>query len=256
MSVHGVIYGLHDPRTGELRYVGQTTTTPQQRLASHLVPSSLKKRAYLASWLKSLLKAGCLPEIRVLDTAQDQAELDALEVAYIAWGRLVGVRLVNQSEGGGGRFGYVPSPEERAKISAAQKGKPRAPWSPERREKQSRLMAGRCTNSPEHMARLQALRVGTKHTEETRKKCGAVNKGRKLTPEHREKLMQAAAQVPQDQRNRRKGTSHPAYRGDIPTEAILAMLAEGQTKASIARHFGQSPTFIQRRLNAVEREKV
>lgn len=35
MTVYGIIYGLYDPMTDILRYVGQTVRTLKARLASH-----------------------------------------------------------------------------------------------------------------------------------------------------------------------------------------------------------------------------
>ncbi len=57
-----VIYGLFDD-SGELRYIGQTIVRLEQRLSSHLKPSSLSRASYKSSWLKSLFDRGVRPEI-------------------------------------------------------------------------------------------------------------------------------------------------------------------------------------------------
>ena len=38
MPMNGVIYGLSEPYTGELRYVGQTAQDPRKRLSWQVVP--------------------------------------------------------------------------------------------------------------------------------------------------------------------------------------------------------------------------
>jgi hypothetical protein len=80
------------------------------------------------------------------------------------------------AEAGRRRAGETRSPETRAKISAALKGRPGRPLSPENKAKlieANRRRAGR-THRP--------------HTPETRAKISAAQKGRKLSPETRAKL--------------------------------------------------------------------
>jgi hypothetical protein len=84
MTAHGVIYGLHDPDTGELRYIGQTIKRPCDRLACHVAPSQLKRHSYLARWLKGCVEHGLRPTISVIAEAKDQTELDRLEIELIA----------------------------------------------------------------------------------------------------------------------------------------------------------------------------
>ena len=87
MEVYGSIYGLHDPRTGELRYIGQTTVSLKERLWAHLSPSSRRKAYYSARWIDSLVRDGVKPEIRLLAEAGSNEDLDRLEIKYIAAAR-------------------------------------------------------------------------------------------------------------------------------------------------------------------------
>jgi hypothetical protein len=62
-----VIYGIRDPRTNEIRYVGKTFNF-EKRKASHLIPSSLRKDTLLAKWLKGLIDDKVLPDFFIIDS--------------------------------------------------------------------------------------------------------------------------------------------------------------------------------------------
>lgn len=47
--VYGVVYGLYDPRTDELRYIGQTVRPLKVRMYSHLKSSS---DTHSARWIR------------------------------------------------------------------------------------------------------------------------------------------------------------------------------------------------------------
>lgn len=77
------IYGLYDPFTGELRYVGRTTQPLAQRLAGHLVfATKYRSTAPLQIWLRELMATGFGPSIRpicvVSDVFADAAEHHAI----------------------------------------------------------------------------------------------------------------------------------------------------------------------------------
>ena len=125
----GLIYGLHDPFTEELRYVGQTWCSLGRRLSQHVALSKSKTNRHVLSWISSLLEKGGRPIIRELGRADTVEELDALEVKTISEAKLRGDRLTNHAVGGKGRKGS-PSPrkgvrlseEVKAKISRSRKG--------------------------------------------------------------------------------------------------------------------------------------
>lgn len=123
MAPYGCIYGLYDPRTGELRYVGQTTRASGKRLQEHLTTKSRAKHTYLAHWVAALWTLGLRPDIKLLAEASSKEDLDQLEMEWIAQGRGAGIRLTNHTEGGKGQLGRVVSDATRAKMSTSHKGR-------------------------------------------------------------------------------------------------------------------------------------
>jgi GIY-YIG catalytic domain-containing protein len=101
-EIYGVIYALFDPREGlnNIRYIGQTTNSVEQRLSSHLSASNLKKRYRSCKWLKSLVKEGIKPSYLILDQAYSKKELDTKEIFYIKYFRENNHNLTNMSAGG------------------------------------------------------------------------------------------------------------------------------------------------------------
>jgi group I intron endonuclease len=108
----------------------------------------------------------------------------------------------NLTKGGDGNFGWIPSEETRAKMSASQKGKI---LSPEHRAKLSALQKGKNKGkvlSPEHRAKMSASMMGKnkgkshKVTDETRAKMSASmmgkNKGKTPSLETRAKMSGSA----------------------------------------------------------------
>ena len=118
--LYGYVYGLYDPQTNELRYIGQTTMLLWRRLACHLSPSVLARPSHRTHWLQGLLDRSLRPTIKPLAEATSKEELDCLEVQHIAAARERGERLVNLEPGGN-----TPSLEHRAKLAALKRGVPR-----------------------------------------------------------------------------------------------------------------------------------
>lgn len=166
----GRVYGLYDPATGELRYIGQTTTSLAKRLGGHLHLNS-QDHTHKANWLRSLK---CPPDIRPLAEAASQEELDGLERLHIADARAAGARLLNVQEGG---VSSPMTPETRAKIGVANKGQKRT-------EEQKKRM--RKSKSPEH-----------------RTKLAEANSRRMRDPLQREALRKAASK-PKSERARQR----------------------------------------------------
>lgn len=115
------IYGLIDPRTDQLRYVGKAND-PTVRRYQHVCASQLNPRTHKNHWVKSLIKDGLKPEMTILEEVSSD-DWEEAEVFWIQYMRFLGCKLVNSVAGGIG--GNSPSAETREKIGAASRGKPR-----------------------------------------------------------------------------------------------------------------------------------
>lgn len=130
----GVIYGLFHPISGVLRYIGQTRKSPKARLTDHLyVARHTTRPRHVVCWIKSLLQQGLRPVLKVLEVAETQEELDALEKKAISDALAAGVSLTNHDAGGRGAPGRklseghkakLHSPEARARMATTRRGQP------------------------------------------------------------------------------------------------------------------------------------
>jgi hypothetical protein len=120
--MQNLIYGLIDPRSSRVRYVGQSSkgmTRPEQ----HAKPCSLARdRTYKANWLRGLLAAGYEPVIQVLEVVESVEDLNAREIHWIAYGRAIGWHLTNLTDGGEGARGLKHTDEFKAAASARMRG--------------------------------------------------------------------------------------------------------------------------------------
>lgn len=106
-----LIYGLIDPRTRLIRYIGQSsvgTKRPKQHAKS-------ATDTYCRNWIRSLQRLRLTYEIIILDILDDASELDEGECWWIVFGRVCGWPLTNLTEGG------VPSAETLTKRTERQK---------------------------------------------------------------------------------------------------------------------------------------
>jgi hypothetical protein len=91
----GIVYGLRDPRTGTLKYVGMTRQRLHERLKCHMSKANTKSRNRAAGWLRGLLAEGLQPTAEVLAVAATRDELLYLERLHISRARHEGHPLVN-----------------------------------------------------------------------------------------------------------------------------------------------------------------
>lgn len=110
------IYGLVDPSTDSIRYVG-VTDTPKERMQAHL---NDKGTTHKCRWVSKLLRNGLTPIMEVLDEVK-RDDWQFWEQWCIELFRSWGVKLTNGDNGGLGKNRY--SPELRRKISNTLKGR-------------------------------------------------------------------------------------------------------------------------------------
>lgn len=97
--------------------------------------------------------------------------------------KFLGVRLINQNEGGYGNSRYKFSEESRRKISESLKGKKQSKETVEKRVSQLR---GRKLN-PEHIAKCVATRIARQYkmSDSLKKKMSNIHRHKKLTDEQK-----------------------------------------------------------------------
>jgi hypothetical protein len=111
------IYGLYDPDSGELRYVGKANNA-QKRLKTHILDRHLKRP--VCRWINSLVEHGKAPVMRVLETCPSE-QWEETERRLIAEYRKTGA-LLNLADGGSEPFQTKEQRQQAAKASnAAQK---------------------------------------------------------------------------------------------------------------------------------------
>lgn len=184
-----LIYGLADPRNGQLRYVGKSTSG-LLRPRSHASPSNLRRSGnrHSANWIRQLQGLGLKYEVVIIEETQEKAGLAEQEKFWIAYFRFVGCDLTNATAGGEGAVGYRHTVESRAKISAVHKGKKKGNVSAETRRN---MAVAQQSRSPETRARISAAKKGHTVSTETRARIAMANKGKEPSQEARAKMATA-----------------------------------------------------------------
>ncbi len=109
------IYGLCDPFTYQLRYVG-ASNNPEKRYQQHL---TMPKNNYYANrWIRKLLQKNSPPEMFIIEQT-DIENWGASERFWIAYFKYIGANLTNLCAGG---YGVIqPSLQTRKKRSNSMK---------------------------------------------------------------------------------------------------------------------------------------
>jgi len=165
-----------------------------------------RERTYKAHWWRNLNSQGLAPKLEILAQVPFD-EWEQHEREYIRWYRVLGWNVLNATDGGDG--GAMPmTAEHRANISKATKGK----FSAERRAAISACHKGKMVSletrakmsasggkhlkgkrqSPEHIAKCRAPKVGKKFTAEHSAKIAAALKGKPKSDEARRQMSIAA----------------------------------------------------------------
>lgn len=108
------IYVLIDPRNNDVRYVGRTIQTLDNRLKKHL---RAIYKSHRVNWIKSLTLEKVIPIIELICEVNDFEECKKMERFYIDKYRKDGYDLVNMTDGGDGSIGFKHSEDSKNKIS-------------------------------------------------------------------------------------------------------------------------------------------
>jgi hypothetical protein len=166
------IYGLHDPRTGELRYIGKSDR-PRERLQNQMNERADTHRCH---WLNELRSLGLRPEQVIIDAVPADTDWQVVERSYIAAAREAGYRLTNGTAGGDGVVDL--SDESRARIRAAWVGR---------------------KHTPEALAKMSAASRGRRHTQEWREAQSRLFQGRTFPLVWRRKISASLNKLTDDQ---------------------------------------------------------
>lgn len=129
-----------------------------------------------------LKAAGLKLEIRFIATALTEEAAYELEKSRIKELRAKGIILTNRTDGGEGAVGYVQSLETRKKIGDASRGKPRPQWLKEH----LRIVHTGRVISPESREKISKARANL--SAEVRAKYAAAQRGRRYSQETRNKI--------------------------------------------------------------------
>ena len=162
------LYALIDPRTDDLRYIGKTTS-PKRRYQEHLRGRTTREKSWKASWIQSVLNAGALPEMVLIESGIGEAWRER-EAHWIEELRDC-CRLVNMREGGYGPSMVAISDETRKKISRAAKNRP--PMSEAARQKLSAHNLGKKMSE-----NVRAKLRGRKRSEQTKSRMAEAQRRR------------------------------------------------------------------------------
>lgn len=112
------IYKLIDPITNEIRYIGRTIQTLENRLKKHL---KAEDKSHRVNWIKSLTKNNLIPKIELICETTTFEDCCELEIFYIKKYKKEGIRLVNMTDGGDGSIGFKHSEETIIKLKESAK---------------------------------------------------------------------------------------------------------------------------------------
>ena len=177
------IYGLIDPRSGELRYIGKATDVPR-RISTHYTEARKGNVLHSRRWLAGLLVQGLKADVEILEHVEDNEKANEAERFWIASMRLAGANLTNRTCGGDGQAtGYRPTPESiekgavklrGQKRTAEQRERIRASFNtPEVREKRRAAVEHLKATNQEWLAKVRRGRTGQRCAPETRQKMSA-----------------------------------------------------------------------------------
>ncbi len=206
-----LIYGLTDP-DGTVRYIGKSTSG-LFRPRAHGGAALKNDRTHKGNWIRSIRARGLDYGVRVLEIVTDASALSTIEIRWIAYGRAEGWPLTNLTDGGEGAHGAIRTAEQRARLSAALRGKPH-PWN-----------AGR-NKSPEVIAKIKAALTGRVRSASHCAAIAIANKGRVATTETRARLRTAHLGMKQsDETKAKRAASRKAWAATDEGKATISRVA-------------------------------
>lgn len=179
-SLGGVIYGLADPRTGHLRYVGKTSGDPHVRLLAHM-NDVRRGRTFIPrhKWIAELLSLGLEPQMFEIERSEDWREAEQFWIGYF---RFIGCELLNATAGGDGLCSYRHTDETRRRQSEATTRRYRIDGEREKTSESVKVGQSR----PSYLQRMMSAKA--RLTDESREKMSRAAKIHRNTPKAKEAM--------------------------------------------------------------------
>ncbi len=246
-----IIYGLFDPRTGALRYVGKAAD-PEVRLREHLLRARKGGRVHLDCWLRLLLHEETAPQMQVLERVPEDVAWQDRERFWISYYRERGADLLNLTDGGDGLSGCPLATRE--KMAAAKRGRvaseaTRAKMRESHRHRDNTQIRAAAVSrrgvplTEETKAKLSAGKRGRTPHENTRRAVSEANKRRVISEETRRRLSTGklghltSAETREKLRTAKLGT-RGTFTGKAHSEEARRKISEGMKQAHQRRGEG------------------
>jgi hypothetical protein len=227
-----VIYGLFDPRSSELRYIGFTSKSLPRRLCLH-INESKTSNTHKSNWIKSLIKENLKPEISLLQETNLQ-EYRSDERWNIEYFRSLGCNLTNATLGGEGVLGLKFTPQSIEKMRHSHLGKMHTQ---EQKEKirQSNI---KTKSDPIVRRKMSLAMTGFRHSSESKQKIRIAATGRKMSRESVEKTRSANTGIRHSEESRDRHSAAGRRFSDDIIEQIKELRKNGIRRQDVAAHIG------------------
>jgi hypothetical protein len=196
------IYALCDPVTYEVRYVGHAANI-RTRFAVHRHDAhgdSSRSHYYVYKWMRSLNGD---PHVMVLGAPVPLLKYRvALEREWIRYGKLLGWRLTNLTDGGEGLSGVKLTEERKAQIAARSKN---------------------YRHTEESKAKIAEAHIGMTPTDKARENMSAAQKARYQDPDQYAQIRAMSKRSGDVTRGKKRGPYSPERREAIRRGQIAAM---------------------------------
>lgn len=237
-----LVYGLVDPRTEKVRYIGKSARG-DERIKCHGRQSYLNDNTNRAKWILGLKRKGLTFQIKILEECQSEAEALEKERQWISEARAMGWKLTNHTSGGETvTFDEITL----RKMSKAGKGKPK---SPAHRAKISASLKGRVM-SPEWKAKVCGDNSPMKRKEVRDKRAATMNKVRETDPDR----YSAASRATWTEEKRKKFAEAQSGDSSFTKRPEVRAKISASQKARHAKRKGEGTTSQEIKLNSTKRK--